>query len=181
VDSAKKPNLTEKILSTVVRIFLILFVLYFLLGVFISSSLSWPILRAFERKHIYTSSREQVEKAGGWKSIEQACLNFSTNGFNPNLSGIYYFHGHHLTTNSLPPTIDLLQPMFIRKENDKNGVSIFQIQLHGIHRTGTFDEPYYGIFVVCTNRSDYVPEFGFRFRGSQGIIERKGDLIFEVR
>jgi hypothetical protein len=181
METVRKSNIARRLLGILVKTILALFVIWIVLIFFLSSTLSWPILKTFERKHIYGSSRERVEKAGGWKSVEQACLNFATNGFNPNQHEIYYLHGRHFSTNTLPKTIELLQPMFLETTKDQNGVPIFQVVLSCGHRTGTYEAPYYGIWVVCTNRPDYVPTFGFHFRGAEGIVERKGDSIFEAR
>jgi hypothetical protein len=181
VDADRKPTLAKRLFGILVKTFLVLIMLCVILGLFLSSTLSWPILKAFEQKKIYAISRNRIEKAGGWKAVEQVCLNFATNEFNPNEPGIYYLHGNRFSTNSLPQLIELLQPMFLGKTKDQNGVPIFQVILSAGHRTGTYDAPYYGIWVICTNRTDYVPTFGFKFRGAQGIIERHGDFIFEAR
>ena len=181
METVKKPIIVQRLFAIFVKTILVLAVVLIVLIFFLSSTLSWPIQKAFERKHIYTSSRERVEKAGGWKSVEQACLNFATNGFNPNQHEIYYLHGRHFSTNTLPKTIELLQPMFLTITKDQNGVPIFQVTLSCGHRTGTYDAPYYGIWVVCTNLPDYFPTFGFNFRGAPRITERKGDSIFEAR
>jgi len=181
METARKPQIVQRLFGILMKTMLALFVIWFVLFLFLSSTLSWPILRAFERTQIYSSSRERVEKAGGWKSVEQACLNFATNGFNPNQHGPYYWNGHRFSTNSLPQTIELLQPWLLETTKDQNGFPVFQVILSGGHRTGTYDAPYYGIWVVCTNRPDYAPVFDFHFRGIQGIIERKGDAVFEAR
>jgi len=146
-----------------------------------NSTVSWPLERLIERWHIYSTARARVVAAGGWLKVEQAGLNYATNAFNPGEHNLYYINGHRIATNSLPQSIELLQLMFLDTVKDQNGVPIFQVTLSCGHRTGTYDAPYYAIWVVATNCPNYVPVFGFRFRGAQGLIERKGDSIFEAR
>jgi len=102
VDADRKPTLAKRLFGILVKTFLVLIMLCVILGLFLSSTLSWPILKAFEQKKIYAISRNRIEKAGGWKAVEQVCLNFATNEFNPNEPGIYYLHGNRFSTNSLP-------------------------------------------------------------------------------
>ena len=87
-----------------------------------------------------------------------------------------------LTTNELPATLEVLQPWIIEFDPDAHGVQMLRVRLYGIHRTGMYDQPYYGIWVICTNVSpDYIPQFLGDRAGRTGKIERKGDLIFEAR
>ena len=168
--------------ATLKAVFL-LFTLFLVAGFFFSSPIAWPIERSIERSQIYSASRAHVAAAGGWAAVEKACLNYVTNGFGPNeMHNIYYMHGRRFATNSLPQTIDLLQPMFLAMTTDKNGAPIFQVILSCGHRTGGYDTPYYAIWIVCTNRPNYVPDFGTAtFKGAKGMVERKGEAIFEAR
>lgn len=160
---------------------LLLFVLILLVGVLLNSRIAWPIGRFFERHQICSASRSRVAAAGGWTAVEQACLSYATNGFNPGEHNLYYISGRRIATNSLPQPIEMLQPMFLDIAKDQNGIPIFQVTLSCGHRTGMYDAPYYAIWIVATNRPDYVPVFGFRFRGAQGLVEKKGNAIFEAR
>lgn len=136
-----------------------------------------------ERKRIYQDSSQRVDKAGGWQAIENASLAFAKN-IAPKIyfNQLYFWRGKRLTTNELPATLESLQPHTIEFEPDEHGVPLLRIKLFGIHRTGLYDEPYYGIWVVCTNVSpDYLPQFSGDRAGRAGKIERKGDSIFEAR
>jgi len=164
-------------LKAVVLLFAFAVLAAILLILFPNSKIAWPLESLIERRQICSAARARVAAAGGWLKVEQACLNFITNGFDSSQHALYYSHGKRISTNSLPPIIETLQPMYLRTTSDQNGVHFLEIVLHGIGRTGTYAEPYYGILVVCTNRPDYVPTFW----GGIKTIERKGDLIFEAR
>ena len=81
MDAIKKPTLLRKLVGFFGGSVVVLFVVCLLLTLFLSSSISWPIKRPIERKKIYSASRSRVEKAGGWLLVQQACLNYVTNGF----------------------------------------------------------------------------------------------------
>jgi hypothetical protein len=174
----KKPE-EQRGFSTDFKI-LIAFVLFFAI---VAPPLLERIGHWQERKRIYRDSLQRVDKAGGWQSIENASLAFATNiGPKTHFSQDYYWRGKRLTTNELSPTLEALQPWRIQFEPDEHGVPMIRIRLFGIHRTGTYDEPYYGIWVVCTNASlGYVPQFSGDWAGWTGKIERKGNSIFEAR
>jgi hypothetical protein len=180
--SDNKPSAFWSFLSFIVKGVLLLLVLACLAPFILNSQLAWPIEERIERNHIYSACRARIAAAGGWEAVDQACLSYATNGFNPGgNAGLYYFGGRLVTTNPLPKTIDLLRPEFVEMATDQNGVPVLQLVLSAGHRTGTYDTPYYAIWVICTNRPNYVPVFGSQFRGAHGSIEQKGSAIFEAR
>ena len=182
MDAGKTPTTANRLVELLIMSAVILFVLFALSMFLANSQLAWPIQKEIERSKIYSASRARVQAAGGWRAIQQVCLNYATNGFKESTSDIlYYFRGRRLSTNSLPKALDVIQPMFVQLGRDTNGVPVFQVILSVGHRTGTYPTPYYGIWVLCTNRPDYVPVFGSANRGAQGIVERKGEAIFEAR
>lgn len=154
-----------------------------LFAVFVFPTLFEKINRIVEHKRIYKDSLQQIDKAGGWQAIESASLAFATDiKGKPYFSEQYYWRGKRLTTNELSATLEALQPWRIELEPDENHVPLLRIILYGIHRTGAYDQPYFGIWVVCTNvPADYVPKFTGDRAGRSGEIERKGNLIFEAR
>jgi len=128
-----------------------------------------------ERKKIYALAHARIEAAGGWQVVKMACLNLSTNAVN----GFFTSRG---LEKSLSPVLSKLQPREIYMSPNPDGFPVMRLQLFGVHRTGYFDAPYFGIWVVCTNRpSNYIPPIDLHKHGMAGEIERKGDLIFEVR
>lgn len=162
------------------------------LGIFLILAMVWPALNAeyFERaslerdrKSIYEASLQRVEKTGGWQAIENASL-----AYVKQLGPSNYFNGPHfysvderLTTN-VPAIFNTLQPWTIDYDPDESGIPVLRIKLFGMRRTGRCAQPYYGIWVVCSNvPTGYVPQFSGDMDGRRGLIERKGDLIFEVR
>jgi hypothetical protein len=161
-------------------LFLIAFLLF---AVFVLPELFEKINHITERKKIYEDSLQRIDKAGGWQAIESASLAFATNiAGKPYFSEQYYWRGKRLTTNELPATLEALQPWRIELEPDENHVPLLRIILYGIHRTGTYDQPYFGIWVACTNvPANYVPKFSGDWAGRRGEIERKGNSIFEAR
>ena len=165
--------------STGFKIFIVLLLFVMVFG----SPLLDSINHKVERKRKYQNAIERVEKAGGWKALEMASLGFATNT-NPKIyfDEQYFWRGERRNTNSLPPALEILQPWRIEFKLDNNGIPTLRLRLYGIHRTGMYDEPYYGIWVICTNVSpDYVPVIGQHESGMRGLIERKGSAIFEVR
>jgi len=136
-----------------------------------------------ERKHKYENARQRVEIAGGWENIKAASFAFYTNiQSKPYFDEHYFWRGNRQSTNQLPPTLETLQPWRIQYLRDSNNIPILSLRLYGIHRTGTYSEPYYAIWIICTNVStNYIPAMVGDGPGRRGIIERKGDSIFEVR
>ncbi len=136
-----------------------------------------------ERKHKYENARQRVEKAGSWENIKAVSLLFYNNiQSKPYFDEHYFWRGNRQNTNPLPTTLEILQPWRIQYLRDSNNIPILSLRLYGIHRTGMYSEPYYAIWVICTNVStNYVPSMVGDGPGRRGIIERKGDLIFEVR
>lgn len=136
-----------------------------------------------ERKHKYQDARRRVEKAGGWEILKKASLEFFTNiRSKPYFDEFYYWRGERRSTNSLPLVLETLQPWRIQYLKDSNNIPILSLRLYGIHRTGMYSEPYYAIWVICTNVStNYIPAMVGDGPGRRGLIERKGDSIFEVR
>jgi hypothetical protein len=160
---------------------LLLVAAIFVLAYFILPWLLWTYSRADERKTKYASARQRIEAAGGWEAVERACLALSTNrDGQARFTGFFYWRGPHATTNSLPPTLGRLQPRWISLNADSDRVPILKVHLYGVGRTGTYPEPYYGIWVVCTNLPDYTPVIQSRGQGMRGLITRKGPMIFEV-
>jgi len=136
-----------------------------------------------ERKWKYQDARQRVEKAGGWESLKTTSLFFFTNiQSKPYFDEFYFWRGNRHGTNPLPSALETLQPWRIQYLRDSNNIPILSLRLYGIHRTGSYSEPYYAIWVICTNVStNYVPAMVGDGPGRRGIIERKGDAIFEVR
>jgi hypothetical protein len=136
-----------------------------------------------ERNNKYEDALKRVEKAGGWENIKNASLLFFTNIQSKTyFDEVYFWRGERKTTNPLPPVLELLQPWRIQCWRDSNNIPILRLKLYGIHRTGRYSEPYYAIWVVCTNvPPNYVPQLTGDSAGRIGKIEPKGNLIFEVR
>ena len=135
----------------------------------------WSIQKNAERKKIYALAHPRIEAAGGWQVVETTCLNHSTNAVNG------FFVGRGLDK-SLSPVLSQLQPREIYMSPNPEGLPVMRIQLFGGHRTGYFDAPYFGIWVVCTNtQTNYIPPIDMHKHGMAEEIERKGDSIFEVR
>ncbi len=139
--------------------------------------------RIQEQRKKYQAALQRVDKAGGWEAIEAACFNFSTNiGPKTFFDQHYFLQGKRLATNALPPALEILQPRQIQLEQGSNGIRTIRLQLFGMHRTGMYDEPYFGIWVVCTNiPPNYLPVIEWREHGMRGLIGRKDHAIFEVR
>jgi len=159
------------------------FVLLILAGVIVvwlavilpGSPLMWSIEKNTERKKIYALAYARIEAAGGWQAVETASLNLSTNAVN----GFFISRG---LDKSLSPVLFKLQPREIYMSPNPDGVPVMRVQLFGVHRTGYFDAPYFGIWVICTNVStNYIPPIDQHKHGMAGEIERKGASIFEVR
>jgi hypothetical protein len=150
---------------------------------FIAPSVLDKIGHWHERKWKYQDARQRVEKAGGWESLKSSSLLFFTNvQSKPYFDEFYFWRGKRHGTNPLPSSLETLQPWRIQYLRDSNNIPILSLRLYGIHRTGTYSEPYYAIWIVCTNVStNYIPSMVGDGPGRRGIIERKGDLIFEVR
>jgi hypothetical protein len=138
-----------------------------------------------ERRQKYQNALQRVQKAGGWQNIQAASLQFFTNAQPKSYFDEEYFSwwkGERRNTNALPSALEALQPWRIQFYPDGNGVYELRLKLYGIHRTGTYSEPYYAIWVICTNvPANYVPSVKGDEAGMTKQIERKGDLIFEVR
>jgi hypothetical protein len=157
------------------------FVFLFLAGAFgvLFLFLSPELFRQFdikaERKKAYELAHTRIEAAGGWQAIQKSCLEFFTNSDHG-----YFIGGGIDSSNS--PVLSKLQPREIYLAPTPDGIPIMRIQLFGRHRTGSFDSPYFGIWVICTNvPTNYILSIDLPKHGMTKIIERKGDLIFEVR
>ena len=117
---------------------------------------------------------KRVLDAGGWDALHRDCELLVTN------SHTDYFFWHppwpnaHVTTYSnnvptasyvtnldlgpLPPAISNLQPHEVQFDFDTN-FPVVRIQLFGMHRTGMWDFPYYGLWVVCSSTNkEYIPK-----------------------
>jgi hypothetical protein len=166
----------SKVIRTILIICAGLFVFWYVLP-----QVTLRMSRSAERKRTYEWGLKRVESAGGWNVLEQACLTLSSNviaKYNIPVFNFYWFGGD---TNSLPQALQKLGPRAIRLEANKVGVPIMKVQLAGVHRTGYYDAPYYGIWIVCTNLPDYVPIIESHEHGMRGLVTRKGNLVFEVR
>ncbi len=156
-----------------------------LVAVFVAPPVLERIGHARERKNIYKSALQRVQEAGGWQNIQAASLQFFTNAQPKSYFDEEYFSWwkrERRNTNALPSALEALQPWRIQFYPDGNGVYELRLKLYGIHRTGTYSQPYYAIWVICTNvPANYVPLVSGDEAGMMRQIERKGDLIFEVR
>ena len=83
---------------------------------------------------------------------------------------------------ALPLTLAKLKPKTIRMRIHK-GEPVMQVQLFGVHRTGTYDEPYYGVWVVCTTNvsEKFLSPPDLWEHGMRSLVDRKGTAVFEVR
>ncbi len=132
--------------------------------------------RSFEsqRKEQRKIVQDRIATAGGWAALRGDCERWVTN-----LQGNYFVWSSHGTmayvfesSNSvtirdystnvdsgfLPPAVAALQPHFIEFQVSAAGPTVVPMQLFGMHRTGMWDIPYYGIWVVCGPApSDYTP------------------------
>jgi hypothetical protein len=137
-----------------------------------------------ERRQKYQNALQRIQKAGGWQNIQAASLQFFTNIQPKDYLDEEYFsrNGERQNTNALPSALEALRPWRIQFYPDGNGVLDLRLKLYGIHRTGTYSEPYYAIWVICTNvPANYIPLVKGDEAGMIKQIERKGNLIFEVR
>lgn len=166
-------------LSRVTRIIFVLFGSIFVIFYLLPAG-EVALAKHSERKGIYADGMKRVEAVGGWNVIEKACLTLSSNVIEQQRVAVFYWSRGN--TNPIPAVLEKLKPWDIRLQTNGNHVPIMQVRLAGIHRTGWYDQPYLGIWVVCTNTStDYTPPIERRDHGMRGLIERKGDFVFEVR
>lgn len=177
-EDRNQPTMLES-LSRVTRILVVVLAGLFVI-VYLLPGVAYELAKNSERKKIYADGVKRVETAGGWNAIEKACLTLSSNVIEQQRAAVFYWSRG--ITNPIPAVLEKLSPWDIRLQTNGNHIPIVQIRLAGIHRTGGYDQPYYGIWVVCTNISkDYAPPIERRGHGMRGVIERKGDFIFEVR
>jgi hypothetical protein len=152
----------------------ILFAVWF---VFVIPSLltrgpSFAKQRTEQRKIVF----ERVRAGGGWDTLRQECEFLVTNAprdakffwisswtnaqFATGYSNHVQTFGYHTNIDAgpLPSVIASLQPSEVEFDWPANGATVVKIKLFGIHRTGLWDTPRYGLWVVCasTNR-DYMP------------------------
>ena len=167
-------------------VFLILFLI--ILGiVLLGPSLAQPFAERMYyqkmRKKVYEVSLQRVEQAGGWQAIETASLAYAKQHDPANyFSGLFYVGEKRLTTNDLSATLDALKPLAIYFLHDAKGVPLLDIHMSGNNNTGTYPQPDYEVWVIYSNvPPNYVPTFSRDQAGRRSLIERKGDLIFEVR
>jgi hypothetical protein len=173
-----QPTMLES-LSKVTRISVVVlggvFVVFYLLP-----RVALELTKNSERKKVYADAMERVETAGGWNEIEKVCLTLSSNLIEQRSGAVFYWSRG--ITNPIPAVLEKLRPWDIRLQTNGNHIPVMQVRLAGMHRTGSYDQPYYGIWVVCTNTStDYIPPIERRGHGMRGLIERKGEFIFEAK
>ena len=147
--------------------------------------------RAEHRKIVF----ERVQSGGGWSELRRECEFLVTSTPRPgafewrppatDAHVIQYSNSIPIadyTTNlvwgSLPPTIAGLQPEVIDCARTGGGAIVVRIKLFGLHRTGTWDISYYGLWVVCgTTNQDYSPEPNPPLHTGANKV---ADFIFEV-
>lgn len=135
---------------------------------------------------------KRVLDAGGWDALHRDCELLVINSHADNF--VWSSHGwSHVEQYSngassriyigkfdnglLPPAISNLQPRQVEFDYDGKS-SIVQIELFGMHRTGGWDTPYYGLYVAYgfTN-DDYVPSIT---DGPWKHINKIANSVFEV-
>jgi hypothetical protein len=133
----------------------------------------WPP-RFLERPIQREKIRERVKLAGGWDAIRRACVTLAeqnTNGFRS------YWHD----TNSLPPTIVVLNPLLVDYDPHYGRVSM---RIFGIHSTGGHSTPYFGLEVLTTSKSEnYKPGVGYEggvIGNYHSAYNQVADGIYEI-
>jgi hypothetical protein len=115
---------------------------------------------------------KRVLDAGGWDALHRDCELLVTN------SHTDYFYWHQPFDNTpLPSAISNLQPHGVEFDLDTN-FPVVQIELFGLHRTGMWDFPYYGLWVVCNSTNkEFIPSIT---SGPGRHIDKVADFVFEV-
>jgi hypothetical protein len=114
----------------------------------------------FVRRDQRKKVRERVEAAGGWRALQSAC-----DGIVESNRESWFDWRSYNNTNTLPPALTALQPMevwydppkHVRGSTSESEFSVVHIRVFGMHRTGTWAIPYYGLELVSgTNTVHYV-------------------------
>ena len=150
----------------------ILFAVLFVIPSLLTRGPSFAKQRTEQRKVVL----ERVQAIGGWAVLRRECEFLVTNAprdarffwhsswtnaqFGTGYSNHVQTFGYHTNIDAgpLPTVIASLQPSEVEFDWPANGATVVKIKLFGIHRTGLWDTPRYGLWVVCasTNR-DYMP------------------------
>jgi hypothetical protein len=114
---------------------------------------SFEVQRASQRK----LSQERVQGLGGWAVLAADCRKLVADSKTDYFQWVS-IHDSSENDGKLPSSITALKPHEVMFEVSTNAPTVVRIKLFGMHRTGGWDVPYYGLWVVCGGaRPDYVP------------------------
>jgi hypothetical protein len=134
--------------------------------------------RMMERRRTYSSGASRVQKAGGWEKIRDACDILATNVEN----SFFHWWPNNGDRRPLSAPLAALQLREIVLLPNSAGVPVMRLSMAGVHRTGNWDSPYYGVWVVCTNApADYIPPVDSASAGMRGEVRKVADRVYEVR
>jgi hypothetical protein len=118
-----------------------------------------------QRKEQRKIVQQRVLAAGGWAAVRGACNSLTTNlphdyfYWRPPVTNaqVTWFSNNgpagtyvtNLDYGPLPAPLATLQPRTVEFDVVTNDLTVVKIELFGMHRTGAWDVPYYGIYVVC--------------------------------
>ncbi len=130
----------------------------------------------WDRREQRKTVSERVQTAGGWSAVRQGCELLTMNKpepfyWQPPVTGAWVYPNpqtepkKYYVTNidygPLPPAVAALKPREIRFYPGKQDVAVMHIRLFGMHSTGGYSTPYFGLEVVCgTGAERYRPKQG---------------------
>ncbi len=148
-------------------------------------AIAWltPVMPSYQRTRLSQKEREELrrvafhrlEAAGGWEVLRHECEAL----FADHVQVFDWRLRDGLST--LPPTLRVLQPLYVRGVAEKGSVPVVQVKIAGAYSTGTRTRLYYGLYVVCGSTPPGITSWLLKGDASMSKrFERITNGVFEL-